>query len=199
MADQTVNYDSTGGPGVRRRIVYQATDGTDTDQGTITITVAAGRHCRWRRMARSRSRRRARRPVPRRSAQVNVATLPGYSAGNAPSDVSITTPPDAANGTATATGTTIRFTPAATFFAGTATIGYTITDSDGDTDTGVITVTVADVTPVLADGTITTDQDTRKFGPGPRHHPGQRLRGPAHASRSPPPPPAAPARSRARR
>ncbi|TFG79849.1 MAG: hypothetical protein E4H19_16045, partial [Chromatiales bacterium] len=67
--------------------------------------------------------------------------------------------PLAANGTAAVTGTTITFTPATTFFVGTDTINYSITDADSDTDSGVITVTIDDVNPALSDGTITTAQD----------------------------------------
>jgi hypothetical protein len=39
--NQTVNYDATGAAAGTQTIVYQATDSADTDQGTITITVAA--------------------------------------------------------------------------------------------------------------------------------------------------------------
>jgi len=160
--DQTIDYNATGvGPGVQT-LVYEATDGTDTDQGTITITVAADVAPVAPDGTITISTQGAA-PGAATVGQVNVTTLPGFSPGNGlvqvADAVSITTAPDAAAGTATATGTTIRFTPAATFFTGNATIGYTVVDIDGDEDTGVITVTVTDVTPVINDGTITTDQD----------------------------------------
>jgi hypothetical protein len=156
--NQTINYDATGAAAGTQTIVYQATDGVDTDQGTITITVAANALPVAPDGGITISTQGAA-PGPGTAGSVNVSGLPGYVAGNTPSVVSITTFPNAANGTASVTGTTIQFTPAATFFTGTESIGYTITDSDTDTDTGVITVTIADVNPALSDGTITTDQD----------------------------------------
>ncbi len=52
-----------------------------------------------------------------------------------------------ATGTATISGTNVLFTPASNFVGGT-TIGYTITDNIGGTNTSVISVTVVDVTPI---------------------------------------------------
>jgi len=157
--NQTIDYNASGVSAGTQTIVYEATDGTDTDQGTITITVAADVSPVAPDGAITISTQGAA-PGSATVGQVNVATLPGYSAGNGPATVSISTPPDAAEGTAAVTGTTIRFTPAAAFFAGTSEIGYTLTDSNGDTDTGVIAVTVTDVAPVLNDGAVTTNQDT---------------------------------------
>ncbi|MEO7387287.1 MAG: Ig-like domain-containing protein [Gammaproteobacteria bacterium] len=158
--NQTINYNASGVAAGTETIVYEATDGVNTDQGTITVTVAADVDPVAPDGPITISTQGAA-PGATTVGTVNVATLASFSAGNGPAVVTITTPPSAGNGTAEVTGgTTIRFTPAATFFTGTDTIGYTLTDSDGDTDTGVITVTVADVSPVLADGAITTDQDT---------------------------------------
>jgi hypothetical protein len=161
--DQTLNYNATGVGVGTQTIVYETTDGTATDQGTITVTVAADVPPVAPDGAITISTQGAA-PGAATVGQVDVATLTNYSPGNglapAPNGVAITTAPDPAKGTATVTGTTIRFTPAATFFAGTATIGYTLTDINGDTDSGEITVTIADLTPVVSDGTITTDQDT---------------------------------------
>ena len=156
--NQTLNYDATGAAAGTQTIVYQATDGADTDQGTITITVAANALPVAPDGGITISTQGAA-PGAGTAGNVNVSGLAGYSAGNAPSVVSISTAPNAANGTAAVAGTTITFTPAATFFAGTDTIGYTITDNDSDTDSGVITVTIANVSPALSNGTITTDQD----------------------------------------
>jgi len=155
--DQTINYDSTGATGTDT-IVYQTTAGSASDQGTITITIAADTAPVAPDGAITASTQGAA-PGAGTAGNVNVASLGGYAAGNLPSVVSITTAPNVSSGTATVAGTTITFTPAATFFAGTDTIGYTITDSDDDTDAGVITVTVPDVSPAIADGAITTDQD----------------------------------------
>ena len=156
-ANQTLNYNSTGATGTDT-IVYQSTNGFATDTGIITITVAADTQPVAPDGPISIST--AGSAPASTPGTVNVASLPGYMPGNTPSTVAITTPPDPAKGMATISGTTITFTPAATFFTGTDTIGYTITDGDSDPDSGVITVTIADVNPVLADNTITTDQDT---------------------------------------
>lgn len=156
--DETINYNSTGAAGTDT-IVYEATDGTDTDQGTITITVEADTLPVAPDGPMSISTQGAA-PGATTVGSVDVSTLGGYVAGNSPSVVSITTAADPAKGTATAVGNNVRYTPAATFFTGTDTFGYTITDSNGDTDAGVISVTIPDLTPVLADGAITTDQDT---------------------------------------
>ncbi len=155
--DQTINYNATGAASGTQTIVYQATDGVDSDQGTITITVAANALPVAPDGSISISTQGAA-PGAGTAGNVIVANLPGYVAGNTPSVVAIVAPL-AANGTAAVTGTTIRFTPATTFFVGTDTINYSITDADSDTDSGVITVTIDDVNPALSDGTITTDQD----------------------------------------
>jgi hypothetical protein len=85
---------------------------------------------------------------------VNVATLEGYSPGNAPATVAIV---DNGNpdGTCTVNNTTISFTRAAGFVAGgdTATCTYTVTDNGGDvSEEGTITITITDVQPVVNNG-----------------------------------------------
>lgn len=137
--------------------VYQATDGTLTDSGTVTVTVAAdtnpaapdgGINISTQGVAPASA-----------SGSLNVTSLPGYSAGNAPATVALAAP-TASNGTVTVSGTTVTYHPNAAFFAGLDTFGYQVTDSDGDTDTGVITVTIPDVSPVISDGVVTTDEGT---------------------------------------
>src|SRR5207253_7395519 len=51
------------------------------------------------------------------------------------------------NGVASIVGSTVQFTPA-TNFVGTATIGYTISDGIGGTNSSLITITVTNVPPV---------------------------------------------------
>ncbi len=97
-------------------------------------------------------------PGPGTLGTVNVSGLAGYESGNTPSVVTII-PPLAVNGTATVSGTTITFTPSTTFFTGTDTVNYQITDSNGDTASGVIAVNNPNFVPLLGDGSITTDQD----------------------------------------
>ena len=66
-----------------------------------------------------------------------------------------------ASGTTSVAGNVITYTPGATFFAGSDTYTYTITDLDGETSTSPnVTVTIADVAPTIADGAITTDAGT---------------------------------------
>jgi hypothetical protein len=142
---QNVNYDSTGGTGTDP-IVYQCTSGETTAQGTITVNVELDTLPVAPDGAISISTQGAA-PGTGTTGTVNVSTLPGYASGNTPSVVTII-PPLAVNGTATVNGTTI-----------TDTVNYQITDSNEDAESGVITVTIPNVVPLLGDGTITTDQD----------------------------------------
>lgn len=91
--------------------------------------------------------------------QVNVGTLAGNSLGDDPATVSVGT---VTNGTASVSGNVVTVTPDATFFVGSVTAEYTITDADGEADTGVITVTLPDVQPTLNDGSgsVQTGQST---------------------------------------
>ena len=63
------------------------------------------------------------------------------------------------NGTATISGTNIVFTPTLDFL-GTATIGYTITDSIGGTNTSFVTVTVTNIPPLANPDTYTMAENT---------------------------------------
>ena len=69
------------------------------------------------------------------------------------------------NGTASISGTNVIFIPAANF-RGTATIGYTITDNIGGTNTGLITVTVTNLPPLANPDSYTTlENSTNTFSP----------------------------------
>ena len=82
----------------------------------------------------------------------------GGNPGNAPSVVTVTA--QGLKGNATVTGTLITYTITdAAYFAGADSFTYTITDADGETDSAVVTVNVADVSPVLADVSIATTPD----------------------------------------
>jgi hypothetical protein len=68
-------------------------------------------------------------------------------------------------GTAAVVGNVITYTVTdASFFTGSDTFDYTVTDADGaasdEVDTGTVTVTIADIAPTIADGAITTAADT---------------------------------------
>lgn len=159
VVNNQIIYDSIAGSGTDT-IVYESTDGTATDQGTITINIAPDSLPVAPDGTITSISTVGATPGGTTTGTVNVSSLGGYSAGNAPSTITLTAPSPAKGAVALTGPTTIRFTPSATFFSGTDTFGYTITDSDGDTDSGVITVTIADVNPSVADGAITTDQDT---------------------------------------
>jgi len=63
------------------------------------------------------------------------------------------------NGTAVIVGTNVVFTPA-TNFLGTATIGYTISDGNGGTNTALITISVTNRPPVANSQLVTTSPNT---------------------------------------
>jgi hypothetical protein len=73
------------------------------------------------------------------AAAINVASLPGAVLGDAPRTVVVSAPP--ANGGTTVSGTTITYTPTG-FFTGSDAFDYTLTDADGETSSGTITVNV---------------------------------------------------------
>jgi uncharacterized repeat protein (TIGR01451 family) len=64
-------------------------------------------------------------------------------------------------GTATISGTNVIFTPTLNF-VGTATIGYTITDNVGGTNSSVITVTVTNLPPTANGQSVATTENTAK-------------------------------------
>ena len=80
----------------------------------------------------------------------------------------------ATNGTALVSGTNVLFAPATNFF-GVATIGYTITDNVGGTNTSLITVNVTNVPPVANGQSVGTTENTAKVitltGTDPNHLP----------------------------
>ncbi len=90
----------------------------------------------------------------------NAATFAGNNPGNTPTTIGAT---NGTKGTTGIAGNVITYTPASTFFKGSDTFTYTLTDADpgtAETDTGTVTVTIADVSPTLADASITTAADT---------------------------------------
>jgi uncharacterized repeat protein (TIGR01451 family) len=66
------------------------------------------------------------------------------------------TQPAGGEGTVTQTGTTVTFTPDASFTQGSATFTYTMTDGAGASDTATVTITMANVGPVAAADTAAT-------------------------------------------
>ena len=78
------------------------------------------------------------------------------------------------NGTAVVSGTNVLFVPVTNYF-GVATIGYTITDGLGGTNTSLITVNVTNVPPVANSQSVSTPENTAKAitlaGTDPNHLP----------------------------
>ena len=141
-------------PTYTETFTYEMTDGTVTDSAVVTVTINNA--------------------VP--DAKVGAITI--STAGVAPLNATgnftapgaggslgdggtVTINPQGAKGTATVAGSVINYTVSDTaFFTGTDTFTYVITDSDLETDSGVITVTIPAATPTLANGTITTASGT---------------------------------------
>jgi hypothetical protein len=86
-----------------------------------------------------------------RTGTFNAAT--GNNVGDPPS---VVTASGATRGSTSIAGTTVTYTPSATFFQGSDTFSYTITDSDDETATNTVTVNIADVSPAVGDDTNTT-------------------------------------------
>jgi uncharacterized repeat protein (TIGR01451 family) len=81
----------------------------------------------------------------------NIPTVPSQHLA-----VTGVTQPAGGEGAVTTDGTTVTFTPAASFIHGSTTIGYTISDGAGGTATAAVTVTMANVDPVAATDTAAT-------------------------------------------
>ena len=94
-----------------------------------------------------------------------TATFTSPGAGGSLGNAGVTTAGNGTRGSTGVAGNLITYTVTdAAFFVGSDTFTYTVTDADGaasdEVDTGTVTVTIADVTPVIADGAIITDADT---------------------------------------
>jgi len=136
---------------------YEITDGTLTDSGTVTVTVNNAIPVAGNGTVNISTQGSAPGSVV---GTFNAGTLAGNNLGNAPSTV---TAANGTNGTTSVAGNVVTYTPSTSFFKGTDTFDYTITDSDpgtAETDTGTVTVNIANLTPALADASISTAQDT---------------------------------------
>ena len=84
----------------------------------------------------------------------DALAAPGNETGNN----GVVTVGAAARGTAGTDGTNVTYTPGATFFSGTDSYTYTITDDQGDNDTGTVTINIPDIDPTADDAVAETDQ-----------------------------------------
>ncbi|GMU75390.1 MAG: hypothetical protein AMXMBFR45_08810 [Gammaproteobacteria bacterium] len=158
----SINYTPATTPpgtvGYTEVCTYQITDGTLTDTATVTVTVnntvpVANDVGQITISTAGVSPTAA-------SGTINVSGITGNNLGDAPATV---TAAAGTRGTTSVAGNVITYTPSATFFSGTDTFDYTITDSDpgtAETDTGTITVTIANINPSLAAASITATSGT---------------------------------------
>ncbi len=161
-ASATVDYTpATKAPGTPTYVetfTYDITDASDlTSSATVTVTVnntvpVAG--------AGAIAISTAGFAPDTRSGTFNAGTLAGNNLGNTPSTVTAT---NGTKGNTSVAGAVVTYSPGAAFFTGSDTFSYTITDADpgtAETATNTVTVTIANVLPTIAGGTITTSEGT---------------------------------------
>jgi len=145
-------------PTYTETFVYEVTDANDlVDTATVTVTVNNAIPVAGNGTVTISTQGSAPGSAP---GNFNAATFAGNNLGNAPSVITAT---QGTNGATTVSGNVVSYTPAATFFSGTDTFDYTITDGDPGTpesDTGTVTVNIPNVTPAVAGGAITISQNT---------------------------------------
>ncbi len=93
----------------------------------------------------------------------------GGSLGNTGGSAAVTISGQGTRGTATVAGSVITYTVTDTaFYTGSDSFSYLVTDADGETDGGTVTVTIANATPALAAGAVTTsrNRDSTPVFPG---------------------------------
>jgi iron complex outermembrane receptor protein len=152
-----VRYTSNPGSSGLDTFVYQVSDGTST--GTATVTVDAGNLV----------------PVATDGSIAGITTIgvaplaatgtftapgPGGSLGNEGPRSEVRVVVDPAFGTTSVSGNVITYTVTnASFVTGTDQFTYQVRDDDEETDTGVVTITLLDGAPTIADGAIFADED----------------------------------------
>ena len=151
------------------QITYSATDGTDTEEGILTVNIEEDIDPVGVDGDFSVSTQGVEPETV--TATLNLSTLEGINFGNEPTTITISTP--ATNGTAAVNAGTkiVTYTPNAGVYVDTDTFNYTLTDNDGGIATGTITVTIVDVDPVIQDAVLTTSLNeegtvTLSFTPG---------------------------------
>lgn len=138
-----------GSPGYVESFVYIIDDG-DLDPTTATVTVTVNNTVPVATDAVLASISTVRNAPLARTATF-TAPGAGGSLGNTGPGAAVTISAQGSRGNATVAGNVITYTitdPA--FFSGSDQFTYLITDSDGETDSGEITISIADVAPALA-------------------------------------------------
>lgn len=160
VGSASINYTPATTPpgtaGYTEVCTYQITDGILTDTATVTVTV--GNTVPVANTGAISISTAGANPTAT-SGAFNAAGS-GNVLGDAPSVVTATA---GGKGTTTVAGNSVTYTPSATFFSGTDSFTYTITDGDpgtAETATGTVNVTIADVNPSLAAASITATSGT---------------------------------------
>ncbi len=160
-ADASVTFtpsSTAGTPGYTETFVYRIT-GADSVNKTATVTVTVNNTIPVAGTGAVTISTVNAAPAST-SGTFNAGTAAGNSLGNTPSTVTATA---GGKGTTSVSGSVVTYTPSATFYSGSDTFSYTITDSDPGTPeaaTGTVTVTIAPASPTLTVAAITTPVDT---------------------------------------
>jgi hypothetical protein len=158
QANVTITYDAAGVIAGQQSFVYAVTD-NEGPVGTATVTVDIEANATPVAPDATAPDIDTTGAAPEStSSAIDVATIAGVDLGNAPSTITVTV--DGTLGTTAVNGTTITYTPNNDSFVGSDTYTYTISDVQGDTDDGVITVNYVDSQPTAGDGTANTDVNT---------------------------------------
>ncbi|GMW08271.1 MAG: hypothetical protein AMXMBFR8_30670 [Nevskiales bacterium] len=137
-------------PTYTETFTYQITDGTLTDTAVVTVTV----NNNVPNAADGGVTISTQGVAPAGASGSFTAPGPGGNLGDPPVTVDVTA--QGTKGTATPSGNTVAYAVTdAAFFTGTDQFTYRITDKDSEQDTGIVTVTIPDVSPALANGTLT--------------------------------------------
>ncbi|MDH5255651.1 MAG: Ig-like domain-containing protein, partial [Gammaproteobacteria bacterium] len=134
---------------------YTVVDGASAPTDTATVTVTVTNEVPTAGPGTINSISTAGFDPATRSGTFNAAT--GNNVGDPPS---VVTASGATRGSTSIAGTTVTYTPSATFFQGSDTFSYTITDSDDETATNTVTVNIADALPTLTGASISTTAGT---------------------------------------
>jgi hypothetical protein len=150
-ANNTITYTANAGAVGTDTFTYIANDGRGgTATGTVTVTIPNQLP-----IANADSGS----TTPGQPVTVSVLsndTDPNIPASGQVLSVSAITQPAGGTGTVTTNGTTVTFTPAGTFKLGSTSFTYTVSDGDGGTAIGNVTVTVPNVPPTAVNDTATT-------------------------------------------
>ncbi|HEY3924112.1 MAG TPA: Ig-like domain-containing protein [Acidothermaceae bacterium] len=150
-ANNTITYTANAGAVGTDTFSYVANDGRGgTATGTVTVTIPNQLP-----IANADSGS----TTPGQPVTVNVLgndTDPNIPASGQVLSVSAITQPAGGKGTVTTNGTTVTFTPSGTFKLGSTSFTYTVSDGDGGTAVGNVTVTVPNVPPTAVNDTATT-------------------------------------------